>query len=103
MPSHFYIFIFSFLKRPDFQKSDEEKCTGNQTSFSAPHKKTKHPKPPAVFEYISLVARGSPKIAALIKLQGASTGVLPAQAGQHQTQLPVIMYVGAVKVHSVKN
>lgn len=49
----------------------------------------KHPKPPAVFENISLAATGSPKTAALTKLQWASTGVLPGQAGQHQTQLPV--------------
>lgn len=51
----------------------------------------KHPKPPAAFENIGLAARGSPKTAALTKLQWASTGVLPEQAGQHQTQLPVIM------------
>lgn len=51
----------------------------------------KHPKPPAVFDNISLAARGSPKTAALTKLQWASTGVLPGQAGQHETQLLVIM------------
>lgn len=89
-----HIFTFSSLavfKRPDFQRSDEEKCTGNQASFSAPCQKMKHPKPPAVFENISLVATGSPKTAALTKLQWASTRVLPGQAGQHWTQLPVIM------------
>jgi len=73
---HFHLELF--LTGLIFREQMKKNLLEIRPLLSVPHQKVTHPKPPAVFENISLEAAGSsPKTTAPPKLRWACTGVSP--------------------------